>query len=90
MILGGVTYWKHRGPHESDGQTGQRTQQKEQNDSDVLYTSTNLKTKHNKSEEKDDVTYSTVVHSNTVRAAHTPVTSGDTAVYASIKTNTHT
>ncbi|XP_053542321.1 polymeric immunoglobulin receptor isoform X1 [Ictalurus punctatus] len=59
----------------------------EQNDRDVLYTAINPQTKRNKAEEKDDVTYSTVVHSNTVRAAHTPVESGDNVVYASIKTN---
>ncbi|XP_053499323.1 polymeric immunoglobulin receptor-like [Ictalurus furcatus] len=58
-----------------------------QNDCDVLYTTINPQTERNKAEEKDDVTYSTVVHSNTVRAAHTPVESGDNVVYASIKTN---
>lgn len=58
-----------------------------QNDPDVLYAAINPQSKLNKAEEKDDVTYSTVVHGNTVRAAHTPVTSGDTTVYASIKTN---
>ncbi|XP_058246918.1 uncharacterized protein LOC131353861 [Hemibagrus wyckioides] len=89
LILGGVIYWKHRGQRRGqtendDGQTGQ---QKKQNDSDVLYTAINPQTIHNKAEEKDDVTYSTVVHSNTVRAAHTPMASGDTTVYANIKTN---
>ncbi|XP_053542365.1 uncharacterized protein LOC128635144 isoform X2 [Ictalurus punctatus] len=92
LILGGVMYWKHRGQRRGqtetgDGQTGQRTQQKKQNDCDVLYTAINPQTKRNKAEEKDEVTYSTVVLSNTVRAAHTPVESGDTAVYAIIKTN---
>ncbi|XP_017305864.1 uncharacterized protein LOC108254905 [Ictalurus punctatus] len=92
LILGGVMYWKHRGQRRGqtetgDGQTGQRIQQKKQNDCDVLYTAINPQTKRNKAEEKDDVTYSTVVHSNTVRAAHTPVASGDTAVYAIIKIN---
>ncbi|XP_053542337.1 carcinoembryonic antigen-related cell adhesion molecule 2 [Ictalurus punctatus] len=92
LILGGVMYWKHRGQRRGqtetgDGQTGQRIQQKKQNDCDVLYTAINPQTKRNKAEEKDEVTYSTVVHSNTVRAAHTPVESGDTAVYAIIKTN---
>ncbi|XP_053499332.1 uncharacterized protein LOC128619281 [Ictalurus furcatus] len=92
LILGRVMYWKHRGQRRGqtetgDGQTGQRTQKKKQNDCDVLYTAINPQTKHNKAEEKDEVTYSTVVHSNTVRAAHTPVESGDTAVYAIIKTN---
>ncbi|KAK2846173.1 hypothetical protein Q7C36_011027 [Tachysurus vachellii] len=37
--------------------------------------------------EQDGVLYSTVVHSNTVRAAHTPVASEKVTVYASIKTN---
>ncbi|XP_058248549.1 uncharacterized protein LOC131354654 isoform X3 [Hemibagrus wyckioides] len=89
LILGGVIYWKHRGQGrgQSNINNGQTGQQKEQNDSDVLYTAINPQTIHNKAEEKDDVTYSTVVHSNTVRAAHTPVASGDTTVYASIKTN---
>ncbi|KAB5517118.1 hypothetical protein PHYPO_G00185740 [Pangasianodon hypophthalmus] len=58
-----------------------------QNDPEVLYAAINTQTKHKKAEEKDDVMYSTVVHSNTVSAAHTPVASGDTTVYASIKTN---
>ncbi|XP_058248050.1 cell adhesion molecule DSCAM-like isoform X2 [Hemibagrus wyckioides] len=58
-----------------------------QNDSSVLYAVINPQTKLKKAEVKDDVTYSSVVHSNTVRAAHTPVESGDTTVYASIKTN---
>ncbi|XP_058247829.1 uncharacterized protein LOC131354330 [Hemibagrus wyckioides] len=58
-----------------------------QNDSSVLYAVINPQTKLKKAEVKDDVTYSSVVHSNTVRATHTPVASGDTTVYASIKTN---
>ncbi|XP_058248546.1 carcinoembryonic antigen-related cell adhesion molecule 1-like [Hemibagrus wyckioides] len=58
-----------------------------QNDSSVLYAVINPQTKLKKAEVKDDVTYTSVVHSNTVRAAHTPVESGDTTVYASIKTN---
>ncbi|KAK3522511.1 hypothetical protein QTP86_017045, partial [Hemibagrus guttatus] len=54
LILGGVIYWKHRGQRRGqteidDGQTGQ---QKEQNDSDVLYTAINPPTIHNKAEEK--------------------------------------
>ncbi|KAI5617004.1 hypothetical protein C0J50_23257 [Silurus asotus] len=59
----------------------------EQTDSAVLYESINLPPKGNKAEEKDDVTYSTVVHGNYLRAAHRPVASEDTTVYASIKTN---
>ncbi|XP_060758397.1 uncharacterized protein LOC132869056 [Neoarius graeffei] len=58
-----------------------------QNDSDVPYTAINPQSQRNNVEEKDDVTYSTVVHGNTVRAAHTQQASGDTTVYASIKTN---
>ncbi|KAI5094549.1 hypothetical protein C0J45_16273 [Silurus meridionalis] len=38
-------------------------------------------------QKQDDVMYSTVVHSDTHRAARPPVALGDTAVYASIKTN---
>ncbi|XP_060769896.1 uncharacterized protein LOC132881448 isoform X2 [Neoarius graeffei] len=92
LILGGVMYWKHRGQRQGqteigDGQTGQRTQQKKQNDLDVLYTAINPQAKCKNAEEKDDVTYSTVVYSNPVRAAHTQEASGDTTVYASIKTN---
>ncbi|KAG7331786.1 hypothetical protein KOW79_005755 [Hemibagrus wyckioides] len=76
LILGGVIYWKHRGQRRGqtgndDGQTGQ---QKKQNDSDVLYTAINPQTIHNKAEEKDDVTYSTVVHSAPTRpSSSTPV-----------------
>ncbi|XP_060758406.1 uncharacterized protein LOC132869066 [Neoarius graeffei] len=58
-----------------------------QNDSVVPYTAINPQSQRNNVEEKDDVTYSTVVHGNTVRAAHTQQASGDTTVYASIKTN---
>ncbi|XP_060758330.1 uncharacterized protein LOC132868983 [Neoarius graeffei] len=92
LLLGGVMYWKHRAQRRGqteigDGQTGQRTQQKKQNDLDVLYTAINPQTKRKKAEEKDDVTYSTIVHSSPVRAAHTQEASGDTTVYASIKTN---
>ncbi|XP_047674166.1 uncharacterized protein LOC125145439 [Tachysurus fulvidraco] len=89
LILGLVIFWKHRvqrrGQIEiNDGQAGQK---KEQNDSDALYTTMDPKTKHNKEEEQDGLLYSTVVHSNTVRAAHTPVASEEVTVYASIKTN---
>ncbi|KAF4092069.1 hypothetical protein AMELA_G00016730 [Ameiurus melas] len=57
LILGGVMYWKHRGQRRGqtetgDGQTGQTTQQKKQNDCDVLYTAINPQTKCNKAEEK--------------------------------------
>ncbi|XP_060762772.1 uncharacterized protein LOC132872165 [Neoarius graeffei] len=58
-----------------------------QNDSVVPYTAINPQSQRNNVEEKDDVTYLTVVHGNTVRAAHTQQASGDTTVYASIKTN---
>ncbi|XP_047674165.1 uncharacterized protein LOC125145437 [Tachysurus fulvidraco] len=56
-------------------------------DSDVLYAVINPETKLKKAVAKDDVTYSSVAHNNTGRAAHSPVTSVDTTVYASIKTN---
>ncbi|KAM9496880.1 uncharacterized protein Hap1MRO34_002871 isoform 3-T3 [Clarias gariepinus] len=91
LILGGVMCWKHReqrrGQTETDvGQTGQRRQQDGKNDSDVLYTVINPQTPSNK-EEKDDVMYSTVVHSNTITSVHTPVISEETTLYASIQTN---
>ncbi|XP_047674146.1 obscurin-like [Tachysurus fulvidraco] len=89
LILGGVVYWKHRVQRRrqieiDDGQAGQK---KKQNDSDVLYTAMDPKTEHNKEEEQDGLLYSTVVHSNTVRAEHAPVASEEVTVYASIKTN---
>ncbi|KAF5900311.1 polymeric immunoglobulin receptor-like, partial [Clarias magur] len=57
LILGGVMYWKHKGQRRgqtetSDGQTGQRTQQMEQNMSDVLYRAMNPKPECNKPEER--------------------------------------
>ncbi|XP_046729737.1 uncharacterized protein LOC124401445 [Silurus meridionalis] len=111
LIVGGVMYWKHRGQRREqmgEGQTGQKTQKKQdltkplnsnvtseptyeavhdQNDSAVLYASINCPPKDTKAEEKDDVTYSTVVHKNIPRAALPLVESGDTTLYASIKTN---
>ncbi|XP_047674160.1 uncharacterized protein LOC113651831 isoform X12 [Tachysurus fulvidraco] len=86
LILGGVIYWKHRVQRRRQIDDGQAGQQKKQNDSDVLYTAMDPKTEHNK-EEQDGLLYATVVHSNTVRAAHTPVASEEVTVYASIKTN---
>ncbi|KAM9496124.1 uncharacterized protein Hap1MRO34_023250 isoform 2-T2 [Clarias gariepinus] len=57
-----------------------------QNDSEILYASIHQTNEHKEADEKqDDVTYSTVVHSNTMRAAHTPVVLDDNTVYASIK-----
>ncbi|KAI5094551.1 hypothetical protein C0J45_16275 [Silurus meridionalis] len=111
LIVGGVMYWKHRGQRREqmgEGQTGQKTQKKqdlikplnsnvtseptsdavhEHNDSAVLYALINRPPKDTKAEEKDDVTYSTVVHKNTPKAALPLVESEDTTVYASIKTN---
>ncbi|KAM9496878.1 junctional adhesion molecule-like isoform 1-T1 [Clarias gariepinus] len=91
LILAGIMCWKlreqRRGQTETDvGQTGQRRQQDGKNDSDVLYTVINPQTPSNK-EEKDDVMYSTVVHSNTITSVHTPVISEETTLYASIQTN---
>ncbi|KAF5900324.1 polymeric immunoglobulin receptor-like, partial [Clarias magur] len=57
LILGGVMYWKHRGWRRGqteigDGQTGQRTQQEQQDRSDVLYTVIDPQTPCNNEEEK--------------------------------------
>ncbi|XP_060738814.1 cell adhesion molecule DSCAML1-like isoform X2 [Tachysurus vachellii] len=59
----------------------------DKNDSEVLYAVINPESKLKKAVAKDDVTYSSVACNNTVRAANSPVTSEDTTLYASIKTN---
>ncbi|KAF7694451.1 uncharacterized protein LOC124401432 [Silurus meridionalis] len=82
VVVGAFMYWKHRGQRRGqiiDGETGK------QNDSAVLYAVCNSSTEHNIVEKKDDVMYSTIVHSNAQGTAYTPVPSEDTTVYAIIK-----
>ncbi|XP_036416362.1 uncharacterized protein LOC118800259 [Colossoma macropomum] len=92
LVLCGVIYWRCRAQRQGqmegcERKTELRRDQETQNDCEVLYATVNKEDKCKKVQETDDVTYCTVVHSNTSAPANKLMDTEETAEYASIKLN---
>ncbi|KAL7888933.1 hypothetical protein AOLI_G00039070 [Acnodon oligacanthus] len=92
MVLSGIIYWRYRAQRRGQMESCERKpdlrrDQETRTDCEVLYATVNKEDKRNKVQETVDVTYSTVVHSNTSAPANKLMDTEDTAECASIKLN---